>query len=219
MSRKQKNIHYIYKTTCLITNRYYIGAHSALKLDDGYMGSGKRLRRSIRKYGEDNHKKEILEFLPDREKLMEREKEIVTDGLLHDSLCMNLMAGGQGGFISNEQQKKRSKCGGEALHRKRKCDPVFDLQYRQKLSNGLKTAHQNGNSKSWKETYSWVNKKHAKKTKQIISEKMKNLGHGKTNSQYGTCWITKDNSNKKIKKDCLNDWLGKGWKCGRVCSN
>ncbi len=53
MARKQKTIHYLYKTTCLVTNRYYIGMHSTCNIDDGYMGSGKRLRYSIRKYGVD----------------------------------------------------------------------------------------------------------------------------------------------------------------------
>jgi len=77
MARKEKNIHYIYKTTCDITGRWYIGMHSTYNLEDGYIGSGKTLRRSIRKYGKENHTKEILEFLENREDLAKREKEIV----------------------------------------------------------------------------------------------------------------------------------------------
>ena len=52
--RKVKNIHYIYKTTCNITGRWYVGMHSTSNENDGYMGSGKRLRYSIRKYGKEN---------------------------------------------------------------------------------------------------------------------------------------------------------------------
>ena len=74
--------------------------HSTSNLDDGYLGSGKRLRYAIRKYGKENFKKEILEFLPDRESLVKRESEIVNEQFIQDELCMNLTTGGSGGFTS-----------------------------------------------------------------------------------------------------------------------
>jgi hypothetical protein len=36
------------------------------------------------------------------------------------------------------------------------------------------------------------------------------------NSQFGTCWITKDGVNKKIKKEELNSWIEQGWCKGRI---
>jgi hypothetical protein len=113
MSRKPHSIHYIYKTTCNITKRFYIGVHSTSILEDGYLGSGTVLRRSIRKYGAENHTKEILEYLPSRDELMQREKEIVNLVLLEDFNCMNLQPGGGGGrkpgfFLSDETKKKLS---------------------------------------------------------------------------------------------------------------
>ena len=42
MSKKHK-YHYIYKTTCNVTGKYYIGMHSTSNLNDGYIGSGRRL--------------------------------------------------------------------------------------------------------------------------------------------------------------------------------
>lgn len=74
MPRKQKKYHYIYKTTNIITNKYYIGMHSTDDLDDGYVGSGKKLWYSVNKYRKENHKKEILEYLPNRKELSNREK-------------------------------------------------------------------------------------------------------------------------------------------------
>ena len=71
--RKERRYHYIYKTTCIITGRYYIGMHSTDNLDDGYLGSGKRLWFSINYHGKENHTKEILEFLDSRKLLKERE--------------------------------------------------------------------------------------------------------------------------------------------------
>jgi group I intron endonuclease len=92
----RRKYHIIYKTTCLITNKWYVGMHSTDDLTDGYMGSGQQLRRSIKKYGKDQHKTEVLEFLPDRESLWKREEELVTKRLIEDKQCMNLAAGGQG---------------------------------------------------------------------------------------------------------------------------
>ena len=79
MPRKQYTIHYIYKTTCIPTGRFYVGMHSTFDTNDGYLGSGKILWRSIQKYGEKNHKKKILEFCKDRPELRKREKEIVNE--------------------------------------------------------------------------------------------------------------------------------------------
>jgi len=75
---------------------FYIGMHSTDNLDDGYSGSGQRLWKSIRKHGKAAHKKEIIEFLPDRKSLSLREEELVTKELLQDPLCMNLRPGGRG---------------------------------------------------------------------------------------------------------------------------
>jgi hypothetical protein len=74
MARKEKKYHFIYKTTNLLSGKYYIGMHSTNNLADGYMGSGRRLRYSINKYGEENHKVEILEFVDNRAELIKREE-------------------------------------------------------------------------------------------------------------------------------------------------
>jgi hypothetical protein len=51
--------------------------------------------------------------------------------------------------------------------------------------------------------------------KKLLSEIKKNTGMGEKNSQYGTCWVTKNNINKKIKKEELNQFIQKGWIKGR----
>jgi hypothetical protein len=76
-----KRYHYIYKTTCKITGKFYIGMHSTDKLNDGYLGSGKILWYSRKKYGDENHPIEILEFCSTRAELKIREKQIVNEDL------------------------------------------------------------------------------------------------------------------------------------------
>lgn len=89
--------HYIYKTTCIVTNKFYYGMHSTTNLNDGYKGSGKILMRSIKKYGMDAHITEIISYYTDRELLKHAEKIIINESLLENPLCMNLKIGGEGG--------------------------------------------------------------------------------------------------------------------------
>jgi len=213
MARQEKKYNYIYKITCVITNRYYIGMHSTNNLDDGYMGSGKRLWFSINYHGKENHKKEILEWLPTRRELKDREKEIVCEELLDDTMCMNLQLGGGGGFIDEEHKTKVIAClkemnkihshkGGLRTQELIRTDLEFKKRQTEKISNGLK------------DNKNFLNRKHSDETKKIMSEKAKQ--HiGDKNSQYGTCWITKNNINKKIKKEDLAIWIDEGWIQGR----
>ena len=91
----RRDFHFLYKTTCLVTGKYYIGIHSTDLCEDGYLGSGTHLVRSVKKYGRHEHIREILEFFNDRDLLKAREAEVVTEELFrHDPLCMNLMKGG-----------------------------------------------------------------------------------------------------------------------------
>jgi hypothetical protein len=212
MARKKSNIHYIYKTTCNVTGRWYVGMHSTSNIEDGYMGSGTMLRHSIRKYGVENHTKEILEYLPNREKLILREKEIVNKELIGDGKCMNLKEGGSGGFSNKEHMLKCSNAGNLRLKELRKTDLLFVETQRKKQSENqilrLKT-----NPEKYKNFKSdWNGKKHKESSKKLIGKKNSIKQKGKNNSQYGTCWITNDVENKKISKD---DKIPNGWRLGR----
>ena len=213
MPRRQKKYHYIYKTVCVVTNRYYIGMHSTDNLDDGYVGSGKRLWYSINKYGKDNHIVEILEYLENRKELKEREKEIINSDLILNEMCMNLALGGQGGYISKEQAqaggRKTWKKNLEAFYNKLK-DPIYKEKHCKKISNGLKDKWKKGD-------HNWSGKKHTEETKKKIGEKNSVHQKGKGNSQYGKCWIHHLELKESmiiIKKD-LDSYLKLGWILGR----
>lgn len=88
--------HIIYKTTCLITKKYYIGMHSSRSETDRYFGSGKIIAGSLKKHGTKNHTRETIATANSREELRLLEEQIVTADLLNDPLCMNLAVGGCG---------------------------------------------------------------------------------------------------------------------------
>ena len=87
----------IYKTTNLLNGMYYIGCHQTNDLDDGYLGSGKHLKRAIKKYGHTNFKFEILYSVPTKNEMFELERRIVNEDLVKDPLTYNLKIGGSGG--------------------------------------------------------------------------------------------------------------------------
>lgn len=99
--------HYIYKTTNLITNKYYIGAHSTNNISDGYIGSGKQLKDAIQKYGIENFKCEILEYFNTREEAFLKEAEIVTEDFCKNPEVYNMSPGGLGSTIKTDAWKKQ----------------------------------------------------------------------------------------------------------------
>ena len=53
-------MNFIYLTTNVINGKQYIGSHNG-EINDSYLGSGKLLIKSIKKYGKENFKRIILE--------------------------------------------------------------------------------------------------------------------------------------------------------------
>jgi hypothetical protein len=208
MARVQHKFHYIYKTICTVTNRYYIGMHSTSNLEDEYLGSGQKLWKSINKFGRDKHIKEILEFLPDRESLKTREREIINISLLLDPMCMNSAFGGQGGFISPNQARR----GAIAMNKKNWSDPQFIERAKSRISNISKDLHKRGIIKA----PNWTGKNHSDETKKKIGLANSKMT-GNKNSQFGKKWIFNPilRENKKINSSDLESFLKEGWILGR----
>ena len=207
--RRQRKYNYIYKTICDVTNKFYIGMNSTDNIDDGYLGSGKRLWYSLNKHGRDNHSIEILEYCDTREELKKREEEIVNENLLNEDLCMNLTTGGQGGIL-NEEHRKKLREGASKNQKKMWQDEEYRKKICKVLYDGMKKHHANRTIYN-----TFKGKKHSEDTKKKMSEAKKGKYKGENNSQYGTCWVTKNGENKKIIKKELNIFIQQGWGKGR----
>lgn len=104
--------YYTYKINLLcgsLKGSYYLGQHSTQKLNDGYVGSGKKLWNYYRKYGIEEGKtytKDILSYYSSQEELDNAEKQLIGTLYNTDKLCINLKAGGKSGRRSEECQNR-----------------------------------------------------------------------------------------------------------------
>jgi len=91
-------MHYlIYKITNTINNMIYVGAHATENINDYYFGSGKYIRRAIKKYGRKNFVKEILFECNSEQEMYLKEAEIVNNDFVKRKDTYNLTQGGSGG--------------------------------------------------------------------------------------------------------------------------
>ncbi len=101
-------VYTVYKTTNLITNKIYIGFHKLNSIDDilmgesiydsifsdGYLGSGKVMKRALEKYGPENMKQELLLVTDDKSEAEDTEKELVNREFVDRDDTYNLSIGG-----------------------------------------------------------------------------------------------------------------------------
>jgi len=116
MTERRKKLHFIYKITHIKSGKYYLGMHSTFDMDDEYMGSGKKIVASVKKYGVEKHTKEILAYAKSRSSLVKLEAEMVTEDVVSEKLCLNMKNGGHGGF-AGETHKKRFMAAGRRKRR------------------------------------------------------------------------------------------------------
>lgn len=75
----------------------YVGQHQTYDLDDGYMGSGIRIVKAIKKYGIENFEKTILFDFDNPEDMNKKEEEIVNEEFISRDDVYNIIIGGENG--------------------------------------------------------------------------------------------------------------------------
>lgn len=207
--------YFIYCTTNMVNGKIYVGKHKTTRLNDGYIGSGKLLKRAISKYGRENFKFEILEWFETESNMNTREAELVTEEFCLRKDTYNLCVGGRGGFsyISREklwdtpQRRSASEKNFRKLveaqrpfHSLSETEQLACIEKRRltRMARGVTPGCKKGQFQHTKET-----------KRKIIENRTPMLGA--RNSQYGTFWITNGQINTKTKGD-----IPDGWRKGRT---
>lgn len=203
----------IYRTTCLVNGKTYVGKHKTRNINDGYMGSGKLLKRAIAKYGRENFVTEVLDVFDSEEKMNLAERILVVPDR---ETTYNLCPGGKGGwgYISSlpESQEWRRKGGKTSSERYGKI-------------RGFKAQNLYGRLQKHEARIRGAisrNKKHGNpfsdpEVRTRINNTFNMIGHqrGSKNSQFGTVWVSKDGKSQKISKEKLEHFLSQGYSRGR----
>lgn len=96
---------YVYKTTNLVNGKIYIGVHQSQDVDsDLYIGSGKRLKSAIKKYGKENFERDIIEVFDNKDEAFAYERSLVDEDFISRSDTYNIVTGGGGsGTLKGEE--------------------------------------------------------------------------------------------------------------------
>lgn len=90
----EKKYHIVYKTTCLVNGRYYIGCHATDDLNDGYLGSGPELKKDIARFGKSAFVRETLYECSSLKEAALKEREVANRDVVNDPNCYNQQIGG-----------------------------------------------------------------------------------------------------------------------------
>ena len=169
-----KTYNYIYLIKNNINQKIYVGKHSTNNLDDGYMGSGKLIKKAIQKYGIENFSKEYLAFCDSEDTLNYLEKFYIKKYKAKD-VGYNLTDGGEG--LQNPNIEIRQKISASRKGKPRFLGKSHSNNTKQKMSESHK-GEKNPN----------FGKPRSEETKRKISAAKKgkhNNNKGENNPFYG----------------------------------
>lgn len=186
-------IGYVYKTTNNINGKIYVGLHRVKNdtFDSKYLGSGKRLKYAIDKYGKENFSCEILEWCDDEEELSNKEIYwIKTLNSEDENIGYNMNEGGLGGWKIDVSGENNPMFG---VHRFGEDNPNYGNKRTEesKLQQSKSIAENGGHHGDKNPMYG---RKHKPETLKLFSEIHKGqrspmLGiKGEAHHSYGTHW-------------------------------
>lgn len=108
MKNKTQNMYgYVYMTTNLITNKIYIGQKKSDKFIENYYGSGIYIKRSLKKYGKENFRIELITWCETKTEINEYEKFYIKISRCQDiKYGYNISKGGEGEGRKHSEETK-----------------------------------------------------------------------------------------------------------------
>jgi hypothetical protein len=212
----------VYQTDNLVNGKIYVGIHVTENPNDSYLGSGNLLKAAVLKYGSDSFKKKVLFIFDNVGEMAAKEAEIVTQEFIERDDTYNLILGGAQGDCWNRKRKEIVFDSKEMAQRGREGNLAFCE--RLKTSSQLREMYRKMNSRLFKRLhaegvlrpYNWSGKKHSEATRRKLSELKKGVYDGEKNPSFGTCWVVRDGTERKIPKTDLSTHLDEGWVPGRT---
>ena len=212
-----KQYNYIYLITNKINGKIYIGKHSTDNLNDGYMGSGRLIKKAIQKYGIENFIKEYLAFCDSEDALNYLEKFYIKKYKAKE-VGYNLTDGGEGclGFHPDHRGPKNSMYG---KHLSEETKKKLSKAAKEQFKNGgaFKGKHHTEESKlkmrqsaknrppmsnDHKQKISRANKGRTLSEDHKQKIRMSNIGH----SMPYYKWLTENNEIKIMTKGNVSKW-------------
>ena len=209
-----KKKHYlVYKTTCLLNGKIYIGQHQTYDPNDDYLGSGRELKHDIRELGVENFKREILFDFDNFEDMDNQEKELVTEEFVAREDTYNVRLGGQ-----NPEVDRICAMGREKERQLWEENGEWADNYRKKISESSK--------RLWREhrdimkcppRCDWTGRHHTEETKLKMSLNTEKK-FGNRNPQFGMRAIYNESLRQsiRVKSSDVQSYLNLGWKLGEV---
>lgn len=106
--KPDKKYNFIYITTNLINNKSYVGFHSTDIIEDKYLGSGKILKKALKKYGRKNFSRRILEYCTNNN-WEKQENFWIKKENTFSPVGYNLTYGGEGGYGQKHHESSKKK--------------------------------------------------------------------------------------------------------------
>lgn len=216
-----KKKHYlIYKTTCLLNGKIYIGQHQTYDLNDGYIGSGYALNDDIEKFGREHFKTEILFDFDNFADMNNKERELVDESFILREDTYNMILGGADGLMSITSEL-RAKANKTRWNRLSEDERKHYVEAAHSASRGRKHTQEELRKMSefMKKRFGedpTKNGMYGRKHSLASRMKMRDSHIGERNNQYGKMWICNDSTHES-KTILKTEPIPEGWRKGRFC--